>query len=32
MSYEAAAKVKMVGQASLKQDKQYIRDTLEEEL
>lgn len=32
MSFEAAAKVKMVGQASLKQDKQYIEDAVEEEL
>lgn len=32
MTYKAAADVKMVGQASLKQDKQYIRDTIAEEL
>jgi nitric oxide reductase NorQ protein len=32
MSFEAAAKIKIVGQASLKQDKQYIEDTVEDEL
>lgn len=31
-SFESAAKSKFVGQAALKQDKQYIEDTIEEEL
>jgi nitric oxide reductase NorQ protein len=32
MSFKSAAQIKMVGQASLKQDKQYVRDTIAEEL
>jgi nitric oxide reductase NorQ protein len=31
MSFEEAARVKFVGQASLKQDKQFIEDTIDEE-
>jgi len=32
MSFQAAARIKFCGQASLKQDKQYIADSVEEEL